>query len=65
EMNPLFTPGDVPPLGHSWRCTSPCSFQEIYLPWYTLTTEGTWWYDYTTRRQRIDRRNGLGDRYCG
>ncbi|CAI7910170.1 unnamed protein product, partial [Closterium sp. NIES-53] len=38
---------------------------EMYLPWYTLTTEGTWWYDYTTRRQRIDRRNGLGDRYCG
>ncbi|CAI5976917.1 unnamed protein product [Closterium sp. NIES-65] len=39
--------------------------EEMYLPWYTLTTEGTWWYDYTTRRQRIDRRNGLGDRYCG
>ncbi|CAI7797336.1 unnamed protein product [Closterium sp. NIES-53] len=40
-------------------------YEEMYLPWYTLTTEGTWWYDYTTRRQRIDRRNGLGDRYCG
>ncbi|CAI5459457.1 unnamed protein product [Closterium sp. Yama58-4] len=60
------TKAEGPPRPPVWPPRFQVDFnEEMYLPWYTLTTDGTWRYDYTTRRQRIDRRNGLGDRYCG
>ena len=56
-----------PPSDPVWSELFQQSFQEkFYYPVVgTHYTNGTYYYDYTNRRYRVDRDNGRYDRYCG
>ena len=51
----------------SCNCTFTADFTEVFK--YPLIgeikTKGRFFYDYNSRRYRVDRDNGKGDRYCG
>ena len=55
------------PTPKTWSSTWTASFREsLHLPGKgSGSTTGTWYYDWTTKRFRIDRINGNLDRYCG
>ena len=56
-----------PPSDPVWPELFQQSFQEkFYYPVVgTHYTNGTYYYDYTNRRYRVNRDNGRYDRYCG
>ena len=63
-----FTANDPPPDGpKEWPHVFSQQFVETsYRPnWGTHVTFGTYYYDYTNKRARLDRDNGRWDTFCG
>lgn len=55
-----------PPAAPVWPPRFQIDFdEETYFGLFTLRTGGRFWLDFGLRRQRMDRENGRGDRYCG
>eukprot|EP00270_Netrium_digitus_P001911 TRINITY_DN12115_c0_g1_i1.p1 TRINITY_DN12115_c0_g1~~TRINITY_DN12115_c0_g1_i1.p1 ORF type:complete len:259 (+),score=32.19 TRINITY_DN12115_c0_g1_i1:186-962(+) len=57
---------DFVPLAPIWPVSFTASFnEEMYFVFVTMTTSGEYFYDSLNKRLRIDRQNGIGDRFCG
>jgi len=59
-------PFPIAPLAPVWPPYFTADFtEEFYIGFFTLTSKGKYVYDAERQRSRIDRENGVGDRYCG
>lgn len=54
------------PLPPRWPDAFEVEFdEETYFTFWTQKTSGRYFYDALNNRTRVDRENGIGDRYCG
>lgn len=59
-------PAPVEPLPPSWPEQFSADFEEVTsLTLFSSTTTGRYFYDASQNRTRVERSNGIGDRYCG